>query len=139
FLIITDRTGVELFHVGDALIHCRPVGAQGQRGRAPFNYLDALAREAGGRPLSDLVSADPESPLGEPNANAPPDQLSRPGWFSPAEGLAGVRGLLDYLSVHTEAVAEVKRVLAELRKFETVLLMLNDQGILWHLEDCSWW
>jgi hypothetical protein len=59
-------------------------------------------------------------------------------WFTAPEGLVTIRGLLNYLTTHTEMVAEVKRVLSELRQCETVLLGLQRRGVRWRLEDRSW-
>jgi hypothetical protein len=144
FFIVAEPTaeGGEFFPVGEALIHCGHVGAKGRPGRTPLSHLDALAREAGVRPLTEFLSEDLESAGwrwaaegGEP----PPGALPPEQWFTAAEGLATVRGLLDYLTTHTEAAAEVKRVIGELRQFEKVLRQFEDEGVLWHLEDGFWW
>ena len=139
--IVAELTaeGGEFFPVGEALLHCVPVGVKRRLGRALMHYLDALAREAGVRPLSEFVSADPESPLTAEGGVAPPDELPTSRWFTAEEGLATVQELLDYLTTHTEVLAEVKQVIGELRQFEEVLRHLDEEGVLWHLEDGSWW
>jgi hypothetical protein len=141
FIIITELTadGGEFFPVDKSLIHCLPVGAKRRPGRAPLRHLDALAREAGVRPLTGFVNEDPESPFAAGGVKVPSDVLPASRWFTAAEGLATVRGLLDYLTIHTEAVAEVKRVISELRRFEEVLRDLDEEGVQWHLEDRYWW
>ncbi len=129
FFISTDRPvggterygwgGIGIFGVGETLTRCLPVGAKERPGRAPMWYLEALAREAGVRPLMDFLSEDQ--------------------WFTAAEGLATVRGLLDYLTTHTERVAEVRRVIGDLRALEQLLRRLEREGIRWHLVDGSQW
>jgi hypothetical protein len=129
FFISTDRAvggterygwgGIGLFGVGEALIRCLPLGAKARPGRAPMWYLEALAREAGVRPLMEFLGED--------------------RWFTAAEGLATVRGLRDYLTTHTERVAEVRRVIGDLRALEQLLRRLEREGIRWHLVDGSRW
>jgi hypothetical protein len=105
FLIVTERPvggtercgggGIGIVGIGEALTGCLPVGVKGRPGRAPMSYLDALAREAGVRPLMEYFSDDSESYRwrfsaeggGEPPLGGPP--LER--WFTAAEGLATVR------------------------------------------------
>lgn len=147
FFIVTDRPvggterygfgGVGIFGVGAALTGCLPVGAKDRPGRAPMWYLEALAREAGVRPLVEFLSEDPESG-GRPNAAGEPE-LAQSQWFTAAEGLATVRGLLDYLTTHTESVAEVRCVIGDLRQLEQLLRRLEGERIRWHLVDGSWW
>ena len=124
FIIIAERPveGMNIFPIGGALTRCRPVGGKVRPGQSPLAHLEALAREAGVRPLLEFFSEDPES-----------------SWFTAEEGVATIRELLDYLSTHTEAAADVRQVLGDLRQFERVLKRLNDVGALWHLEDGSWW
>jgi hypothetical protein len=118
----TDRCGwggIGVFGVGEALTRCLPVGAKERPGRAPMWHLEALAREAGVRPLMEFLHEDE--------------------WFTAAEGLATVRGLLDYLTTHTEGVAEVRRVIGDLRALEQLLRRLEREGIRWRLVDGSRW
>ena len=129
FFIVTDRPvggterygfgGAGIFGVGAALTGCLPVGAKDRPGRAPMWYLEALAREAGVRPLMEFLTEDQ--------------------WFTAAEGLATIRGLLDYLTTHTERVAEVRRVIGDLRALEPLLRRLERERIRWHLVDGSQW
>ncbi len=135
--------GIGIFGVGEALIRCHPVGAKDRPGQAPMWYLDALAREAGVRPLTEFLTEDPESAAWKSIAEG--DEVPSPGcppdseWFAAADGLTTVRGLLQYLTTHTERVAEVRRVLGDLRQFEQLLRRLEREGIRWHLVDGSWW
>ena len=129
----------EFFPIREVLIHCLPVGARRRPGQSPMQYLDRLAQEAGVRPLSEFISGESDSYFGEGKATATEDGLPTSQWFTAPEGLVTIRGLLDYLTTHTEVVAEVKRVISELRQCEDVLLDLEQKGVRWHLEDGSWW
>jgi hypothetical protein len=135
--LTSERAG--FFPVGEVLIHCLPAGARRRPGQPPMQYLDGLAQEAGVRPLSDFVSGESDSYFGEGKATTTEDGLPSSRWFTAAEGLVTIRSLLDYLTIHTEVVAEVKRVISELRQCEEVLVELEQKGVRWHLEDGSWW
>jgi hypothetical protein len=141
FFIVEEFTtgGAEFFPVAEALIHCLPVGAKRRPGQSPMQYLDRLAQAAGVRPFSEFVGEESDSYFGEGKAAATQDGVTTSRWFTAPEGLATIRGLLDYLTIHTEVVAEVKRVLSELRQCENFLLVLEQKGVRWHLEDGSWW
>lgn len=141
FFIIAERPvgDTNLFAVGETLTDCRPVGAKVRAGQHPLRHLETLAREAGVRPLLEFVCEDPDSGRTEEAGQTSPGGLPISRWFTAAEGLETIRGLIDYLTVHTEAAAEVKQVIGELRQFEKVLRRLDNEGILWHLEDGSWW
>jgi hypothetical protein len=141
FFIIEELTsdGAEFFPVGEILIHCLPAGVRRRPGQPPMQYLDRLAQEAGVRPLSEFISGESDSYFGEGKARATEDGLSNSRWFTAAEGLVTIRGLLAYLTTHTEVVAEVKRVISELRQCEDVLHRLEQKRVRWHLEDGSWW
>ena len=144
FFIITERItwGTNIFSFGEALTRCRPVGAKERPGQAPMYHLSALAREAAVRPLVEFFVEDPESAGwratseggAEPTGGLPLSQ-----WFTAAEGLESVRGLIDYLTTHTESAAEVKGVIGDLRQLEKLFDRLDHEGIPWHLEDGSWW
>jgi hypothetical protein len=135
---LTAEDGVYFF-VGEALVHCHPVGAKRRPEWAPFRHLDALAREAGVQPLSEFISEDSETAgwrfFGDVPVEPPPPSR----WFTAAEGLATVGARLDYLTTHTERVADVRQVIAGLRQIEKILRHLDKKGVLWHLEDRSWW
>ncbi len=141
FFIVAEVTaeGGELFFVGDALVHCHPVGAKPRPEWAPFRHLDALAQEAGVPPLSEFISEDPMTAGWRFFGDVRAEPTTTPRWFTAAEGIATVRGLLDYLTTHTEKVADVRRVIAGLRECEEVVRHLGNKGVLWHLEDGSWW
>jgi hypothetical protein len=141
FFIVTDFISdrADFFPVGEVLIHCLPVGARRRPGQAPFQYLDQLAQDAGVRPLSEFRNGESDSYFGEGKATVATDGVPTSLWFTAPEGLVTVRGLLGYLTTHTEVVAEVKLVISELRQFEDVLLNLEKKGARWHLEDGSWW
>lgn len=147
FLIITDRPvggterygwgGIGVFGFGVALARCLPVGVRERPGRPPLWYLESLAHEAGVRPFLEFLSDEPESGWFR-NADGELER-AEPRWFTAEEGLATVRGLMDYLSRHTEVVAEVKQVTGDLRSLEQLLRRLEREGIRWHLEDGSGW
>jgi hypothetical protein len=99
--------------------------------------MEALAREAGVRALMEFLSEDPESSC---TRNAAGElELAQSQWFTAVEGLATVRGLLNHLTTHTERVAEVRRVIGDLRQLEQLLRRLEREGIRWHLVDGSRW
>jgi hypothetical protein len=135
--LVSERA--EFFPVGDALIHCLPVGAKRRPGQSPMLYLDKLAQAAGVRRLSEFISGESDAYFGEGKAGATEDGLATSRWFTAPEGLVTIRSLLDYLTTHTELVADVKLVISELRQCEDVLLDLQQKGVRWHLEDGTWW
>ena len=141
FFIVEELTSerAEFVPVGEALIHCLPVGAKRRPGQSPMQYLDRLAQAAGVRPLSEFIGGESDSYFGEGKATATEAGLATSRWFTAPEGLVTIRGLLDYLTAHTEVVADVKRVISELRQCEDVLLDLQQKRVRWHLEDGPWW
>jgi hypothetical protein len=135
--IVAERTveGLDTFVDGKALARCRPAGAKERLGRASMRHLETLARQAGVWPLMEFFSEDPKSAyaLIAEEGEEPPDDLPPEQWFSAAEGLATIRGLLAYLTTHPDAAAEVDRLIEDLRQFEEVLSRLEEEGIRWHL------
>lgn len=136
--IAAERTveGLDTFVDGKALAHCRPAGAKKRLGRASMRRLEALSQEAGVRPLMEFFGESPEFVsefLAEEGEEPDPGGLPPEQWFSAAEGLATVRGLLAYLTNHPGAAAEVDRLIEDLRQFEEVLSGLEDAGVRWHL------
>jgi hypothetical protein len=129
----------EFYPVGDALIHCLPVGVKRRPGQSPMQYLDRLAQAAGVQPLSEFIGAETDTYFGEGKATATEDGRTDLRWFTAPEGLVTIQGLLDFLTTHTEVVADVNRVISELRQFESTLRDLRQKGIRWHLEDGTWW
>jgi hypothetical protein len=88
--------------------------------------LDAIATEAGVRPISEFISIDPaqaaeflDSDIGD--VPLPPLQQ-----FSAEEGLAAVRALL--------ACPEAQPALQDLRDCERILNAAAQHGVGWHLE-----
>jgi hypothetical protein len=141
FFVVEELTSerAEFWPVGAALIHCLSVGARRRHWQSPMQYLDRLAHEAGVRPLSEFIGVETDSYFGEGKARATNDGSPTSRWFTASEGLLTVRGVLSYLTTHTELVAEVKRVISDLRQLEDGLLLLQQKGVRWHLEDGSWW
>jgi hypothetical protein len=131
FFIVAEFTaeGGEFFFVGEALVYCHPVGARRRPGWAPFRHLDALAREAGVRPLSEFISEDPETAgwrfFGDLRVEPLPGGLPATRWFTAGEGHATVRRLLDYLTTHTERVADVRQSSSRARRSEIHALLVH--------------
>jgi len=89
--------------------------------------LDALAARAGVRPLMKFFSVSPAELAGfgvTGKTEASPEQ-----WFAAEEGLETVRALL--LEAETEKVEQ--RVLDDLREFDRVLGIAQQNGVRWHL------
>ncbi len=138
FFIVTEQPveGLDTFVDGKALAHCRPAGVKARGGRQADRHLEALAREAGVKPFMEFFSESPENIrelLDEVEVEAPDVEMPPEQWFSAAEGLATVRGLLSHLTAHPEATADAEHVLEDLRQFETVLSQLDAAGVRWHL------
>jgi hypothetical protein len=127
---------VDTFVNGKVLAHCHPAGVDEHLDSSAESHLDALAREAGVRPLMEFFSQDPEEALAaleEFDAEPPPGGLSPEEWFPASEGLATVRGLLAHLAANPGAAANVDALIEDLRQFESVLSQLETAGVRWHL------
>jgi len=114
-------------------------------GHALARNEDALERLAGRlnvKPLLEFFSADENSMalLLEQGAGNPEwaNHLPRPQWFSPANGLASVCALIDFLLKNQAAFgSETAQVLSELREYECVLGKTARHNLRWHLA-VSW-
>lgn len=99
--------------------------------------MDQLCEAAGVRSLLDFLSQDPEEleefladegiALDEDNG------LPDTEWFSAAEGLTAVRGLLTHLRQHPKAMPNTADIIEDLLEYEAVLLQLAERKIAWHL------
>jgi hypothetical protein len=128
--------GVALYIVAERETPGLDVGVNGKPlGRC--DELDKLAESAGVRPLMQFFSQDPDEALAEweemgdldpPEGAFPPE-----AWYTAAEGLVTVRGLLKYLAAHLTAVKEASRVADDLREFEQVFVGLEKADVRWHL------
>jgi hypothetical protein len=104
--------------------------------------LDRLAATLRITPLLDFFSADRNSMalLLEQGTGKPEwaQNLPQPQWYSPADGLATVRALIDFLTRKPGAIgSETLPVLSELGEYERVLRKTADYGLRWHLA-ASW-
>jgi hypothetical protein len=104
--------------------------------------LERLAAKQRVTPLLDFFSADENSMalLLEQGTGKPEwaENLPQPQWFSPAQGLATVRALIDFLAATPGAIgSETLPVLSELREYERVLKKTAEYGLRWHLA-ASW-
>lgn len=104
--------------------------------------LDRLAARLHVDPLLNFFSADENSMalLLEQGAGDPEwaQHLPRPQWFSPADGLVTIRGLIEFLSATSSAIgSETLPILRELREYERVLQKTAERGLRWHLA-ASW-
>jgi hypothetical protein len=122
--IVPEREveGLETFVNGKALGHS--------------DHLDQLAQRAGVRPLMEFFSPDPAelgALLDEEGLDLPAADPSTERWFSAADGLASVRGLLSLLTADPSAVPDGPALIDDLREFESVLDRLASEGVRWHL------
>jgi hypothetical protein len=114
-------------------------------GHALARNEDALEKLAGRlniKPLLEFFSADQNSMalLLEEGAGDPEwaKTLPPPQWFSPEEGLATVRTLLDFLrDAPTTLGTETEPVINELTEYERVLLKTLQRNLRWQLA-VSW-
>ena len=114
-------------------------------GRSLARNEEALERLAAAQqltPLLEFFSADENSMalLLEQGTGKPEwaQNLPQPQWFSPAEGLATVCVLIDFLAMNPGILgSETLPVLSELREYERVLRKTEAYGLRWHLA-ASW-
>jgi hypothetical protein len=114
-------------------------------GRALARYEDALEKVAlrlGVRPLIEFFSADENSMslLIEEGAGNPElvRRLPPPQWYSPADGLATVRALVNALEADPQQLGtEGPQVVIELQEYARVLDRAERAGHRWHLA-VSW-
>lgn len=104
--------------------------------------LERLAERLKVSPLLEFFSADENSMalLLEQGAGNPDwaGHLPQPQWFSPAQGLATVCALLDFLRESPAALgSETAGVISELREYERVLHKTAERRLRWHLA-VSW-
>jgi hypothetical protein len=114
-------------------------------GRALARYEDALEKLAlrlGVKPLIEFFSADENSmsQLIEEGAGNPElvRRLPPPQWYSPADGLATIRALINTMEADPQQLGtEGPQVLAELQEYARVLDKAARAGHRWHLA-VSW-
>lgn len=104
--------------------------------------LERLAESLGVTPLLQYFSADENSMclLLEQGAWNPEwgRHLPQPQWFDPADGLATVKALTEFLSSTPVSFgSETPPVLSELREYERVLQKAVKYKVRWHLA-VSW-
>ena len=104
--------------------------------------LEHLAESLHVTPLLQFFSADENSMclLLEQGTGDPEwaSHLPQPQWFDPADGLATVRALMEFLSSTPVSFgSETLPVLSELREYERVLQKAAKYKVRWHLA-VSW-
>jgi len=104
--------------------------------------LEHLAESLQVTPLLQFFSADQNSMclLLEQGTGDPEwaSHLPQPQWFDPADGLATVRALMEFLSSTPVSFgSETLPVLSELREYERVLQKAAKYKVRWHLA-VSW-
>jgi hypothetical protein len=98
--------------------------------------LDELAEQLGLTRLTDFVSVDP-SAVGEflrqqgidPEEHPIPDEE----WFTPADALPTVRGLLAHLRANPDVVLDSHRIVRDLTGIEQILVLADREAIPFHL------
>lgn len=106
-------------------------------GRLDDEVLERLCAAAGVASLMEFVSQDPEELAGflEDEGIDPAEaDIAAEAWYTPAEGLAVVRGLIGYLEANPDAVGGATDVLADLREYEAVFTRLAAENVAWHFE-----
>lgn len=99
--------------------------------------IEALCRSADVPCLLDFISQNPEElqdflddeGIDTEEGQALPDEA----WFTPAQGLLTVRGLLNYLRAHPGALDNSADIIEDLLEYEAVLIQLEARQIAWHL------
>jgi hypothetical protein len=104
--------------------------------------LESLAVRLKVSPLLEFFSADENSMslLLEQGAGNPDwaQHLPQPQWFDPANGLATISALIEFLRAAPLALgSETATVVSELREYERVLHKTADRRLRWHLA-VSW-
>ena len=114
-------------------------------GRALARHEDALEKVAlriGARPLIEFFSADENSLALLIEEGAGNQDLLRklppPQWYSAADGLSTVEGLVEELERDPQQLgSEGRAVLDELREYREVLTKTETRHLRWHLA-VSW-
>lgn len=99
--------------------------------------MEQLCEAAGVRSLLDFLSQDPEELdefLEDESIELDADNgFPDADWFDAEEGLTSVRGLLNYLRQHPQALPNSTDIIEDLQEYEAVLLQLATRKIAWHL------
>ncbi len=98
--------------------------------------LDELAEQLGLRPLTDFLSVDPSAIgqfLQEQGINPHDYPIPDEEWFSPADALPTVRGLLGRLRAAPDAVLDSHRIIRDLSGIEQILVLAEQEAISFHL------
>ena len=105
-------------------------------GKIDGEILDQACQAAGVESLLSFISQDPDELAdfleGEGAEMEEGGELPAEEWFTPAQGLAVVRGLTAYLQSNPKALPRQAAVLEDLADFERVFLLLADRQLLWH-------
>jgi hypothetical protein len=109
------------------------------QGRSLIFYqheLDELARLLDVAPLTGFVSAVPERVaeyLREQGLDPDKFPVAEEDWFSAAEGLATVRGLIEHIRAMPKAVTDPVRLVRDLEAVQGVLGLAAAQDVRFHL------
>jgi hypothetical protein len=98
--------------------------------------LAAIAATLGLQPLMSFFAAEAavlEDFFSEEELAGADGSLPAGQWHEAIEGLRTVEGLLDYLTLHPNALRNRDRVMADLRDFARVLKKAEQHGIKWHM------
>jgi hypothetical protein len=98
--------------------------------------LEAAAQQLGLAPLQQFVSAIPEKVrdyLAQQGLNAEQFPLADEEWFSAADGLQTVRGLLAHLQSAPRTVTDPTRVVRDLQRIERILDIAERAQVRFHL------
>jgi hypothetical protein len=113
------------------------VDATGLEGRALSKFsdkLEALAEQAGAKPLLSFFSATAADVMGlldDDEAGKPRIPIPEEQWFQAEEGLKTIAALLQSLADTPQP--EGSRLTAELTEFQRVLQTAQARNIRWHL------
>lgn len=124
--IVTQREpeGIDTFVNGKAI------------GDTDESALDALCEAAGVPSLMNFISQDPgefADFLEQEGFEMEDGDSMAEEWFTPAEGLAAIRGLMAHLRSNPTAIGNAAAIVEDLAEYEAVLVQLEQQDIPWHL------
>ncbi|MEQ8225289.1 MAG: hypothetical protein ABRQ37_23425 [Candidatus Eremiobacterota bacterium] len=99
--------------------------------------LKEITHSQGVKDLMSFFSASPEE-VGDffdeySDIEIPEMEIPETEWFSPGEGLATVRAILDYMEMDRDSFIHRERLLDDLKNFEAILLKAQTYNIKWHL------
>jgi hypothetical protein len=101
-------------------------------GKAVSRDADGIAKVAATLNLPDINDLASFADLAAEFDVDPDLEAAQGKWFEPAEGLAWVRAMRDYVRGNPDWLKAADRVLSELDEYEKVLMGAERIGAKWH-------